>query len=187
MLNSQTLITAAKCLDSKTGELIIVTDNRFYANLICATLVKVMNSKEGLFFSAVLKRQSGMQKIQTFDGKSKHAKVFLYEGQPNESIGHTTTASNASQKGSTYFDRLWRKGAGNHAQTFKRFIICMHRYAPTDSTFDGNIRKIKVEKDERSSRQGSKKKRKRSLSVCAVKIAECQNLSYYFNPLRTIQ
>lgn len=102
-----------------------------------------------------------MQKIQTFDGKSKHAKVFLYEGQPNESIGHTTTASNASQKGSTYFDRLWRKGAGNHAQTFKRFIICMHRYAPTDSTFDGNIRKIKVEKDERSSRQGSKKKRKK--------------------------
>lgn len=161
MLNSQTLITAAKCLDSKTGELIIVTDNRFYANLICATLVKVMNSKDGLFFSAVLKRQSGMQKIQTFDGKSKHAKVFLYEGQPNESIGHTTTASNASQKGSTYFDRLWRKGAGNHAQTFKRFIICMHRYAPTDSTFDGNIRKIKVEKDERSSRQGSKKKRKK--------------------------
>ena len=46
MLNSQTLISAARCLDKRTGKLIIVTDNRFYANLICATLIKVINKNE---------------------------------------------------------------------------------------------------------------------------------------------
>ncbi len=128
MLNSQTLIHAAKCLHEKIGKLIIVTDNRFYANLICATLIKVMNENEGMYHCADLNRNSGIQDVHVFAGNaSSKARVVLYEGQPNETIGHSTSNSSISQKGSTYFDRLWRKGAGNHAQTHKRFIIYMHR------------------------------------------------------------
>jgi tRNA G46 methylase TrmB len=40
MLNSATMATAASCLTSK-GRIVIVTDNWWYARLICATFVKV--------------------------------------------------------------------------------------------------------------------------------------------------
>jgi pentatricopeptide repeat protein len=131
MLSSETLISAARCLDDCNGKLIIVTDNRWYANLICATLLKVMKQKQNedsqSFYSVPLDRGSGFVAIETFNaGPSDCFQVTLYEGQPNESIGHLT-ASTSSQKGSTYFDRLWRKGAGTHADAQKRFTICMCR------------------------------------------------------------
>lgn len=131
MLSSETLLSAARCLDDCKGRLIIVTDNRWYANLICATLLKVMKQKQNedspSFYTVPLDRSSGFVAIETFNaGPSDCFQVRLYEGQPNESIGHWT-ASTSSQKGSTYFDRLWRKGAGTHADAQKRFTICMCR------------------------------------------------------------
>lgn len=159
MLNSELLKSAAQCLDKETGQLIIVTDNRFYANLICATMIKVMNQNEGIFFSAGLKQSDGMYQLEVFKGNNKNEHVVLYEGQPNRSIHHFTASDN-SNKGSTYFDRLWRKGAGNHAETHKRFIICMCRSKPNES-------KRKAYKSSASigtnvAQKGGKKKRKRS-------------------------
>ncbi len=147
MLNSQTLISAARSLDKERGKLIIVTDNMFYANLICASLIKVMNANEGMFVNDTL---DGMRQIKEFKGKSRDARVVLYEGKPNELIDHKIS-EDFSRKGSTYFDRLWRKGAGNHAETHKRFVICMRR-----SKLNGNNSQKSHEKN------AGKKKRRRS-------------------------
>jgi len=137
MLNSETLLSAARCLDKSTGQLIIVTDNRWYANLICATFLKLLKNNEGMFFSANLQGKSGMHQLEVFQGghasasaSSRNGDVILYEGQPNESIGHST---HSLSQGSTYFDRLWRKGAGTHADAKKRFIICMCRSRQSNS------------------------------------------------------
>ena len=129
MLSSETLISAARCLDVDEGRLVIVTDNRWYANLICATLLKVMKQNDDMFYTVPLdQRSSGFIAIETFHGTS-NLEVTLYEGQPNESIGHLTAST--SSQGSTYFDRLWRKGAGTHADAQKRFVICMSRSRPS--------------------------------------------------------
>jgi pentatricopeptide repeat protein len=125
MLSSETLLSAARCLDDAKGRLVIVTDNRWYANLICATLLKVMKENDDTFHTVPLDQRSGFTAIETFHGGTTNLQVTLYEGQPNESIGHLTAST--SSQGSTYFDRLWRKGAGTHADAQKRFVICMCR------------------------------------------------------------
>jgi hypothetical protein len=116
MLNSSILVLALKCLKQSSGRLIIVTDNRMYARLICASLSKV-----------ALKLQPGsveqlslpsMRSIETLGSFS------VYEGQPGEEIGHTRIASNSGQ---SYFDRLWKTGAGAHSERNKRFIIAVRK------------------------------------------------------------
>jgi len=134
MLNSETLFSISRCLDKTTGQLIIVSDNRWYANLICATLLKVLNKDESTFFNIHLDPSSGIHQIEEFHNQSKSSKVILYEGQPNESIGHLMQSKNQSiSQGSTYFDRLWRTNASIHADVRKRFIICMSKSRPRGS------------------------------------------------------
>lgn len=124
MLNSETLISASKCLNMESrGKLIIVTDNRWYARLICATLAKVMKLCKGIICTSDLGGQLGIRHIETF-GKSRD-RVILYEGQPSQAIRHS--AGNHTQPGSSYFDRLWRSGAGTHAEWRARFIISIER------------------------------------------------------------
>lgn len=120
MLASETILSAARCLDKTSGELVIVTDNRWYANLICSTVVKAMTIENGILYSKSIK---GLRRIDVFRGTNGQ-QVDLYEGQPGPNIGH---AAAQSQSGSTYFDRLWRKGGGSHADTKARFIICLQR------------------------------------------------------------
>jgi len=119
MLNSQTIISATRCLQSNgKGRLIIVTDNLIYARLICQTVVRVLennNELVGLQGSEV----RDLRRIESFGRSSVH----LYEGQPSASIGHFTP--NRFDRGTSYFDRLWRTGAGKHADMRKRFIIAL--------------------------------------------------------------
>ena len=122
MLNSDTLISASRCLQLN-GRLVIVTDNRWYARLICVTLVKAMKSNKGLICSSELGQSSGIRHVETF-GNSQE-RVVLFEGQPSEVIGHSV--QNGPKSGASYFDRLWRSGAGTHAERRKRFIILMER------------------------------------------------------------
>jgi hypothetical protein len=124
MLNSETLISASKCLDMESrGKLIIVTDNRWYARLICASLVKVMTLCKGTLCTSDLGSQPGIRHIETF-GKARD-RVVLYEGHPSQAMGHST--GKHAKTGSSYFDRLWRSGAGTHAEQRTRFIISMER------------------------------------------------------------
>lgn len=109
---------------------------RRYANLICSSALKVMKENSGLISTSKLNTQSGIRQVEVFYGKDPSQSIILYEGQPNETIGHSTQRS-AHTKGSTYFDRLWRKGAGNHAEREKRFIICLSR-GKNRAKVDGN-------------------------------------------------
>ncbi len=129
MLNSETLLSATKCLKESIGELIIVTDNRWYAKLICSTLLKLMTSHEqdhGLS-NKVFHHNEGVQQVDSFvqnvQGTQRQERVNLYEGKPSKAIGHFVP--NNDQSGTSYFDRLWKSGAGTHAETKRRFIIAM--------------------------------------------------------------
>ena len=98
------------------GRLIIVTDNLIYARLICQTLVRTLekiNKLVGLVPSEV----RDLRRVESFGNASIH----LYEGKPSQSIGHYKPQK--IEGGTSYFDRLWRTGAGKHADMRKRFII----------------------------------------------------------------
>ena len=92
-----------------------------------------MSERRGEFYSAQIDGyQSGIRQVDTFSRSGDRSSikggdfVVLYEGQPNECIGHSTQRQRSGHsQGSTYFDRLWRKGAGNHAEIEKRFIIVL--------------------------------------------------------------
>jgi tRNA G46 methylase TrmB len=129
MLNSATLATAASCLTSK-GRIVIVTDNWWYARLICATFVKVARDYKDIALRSSTPNEmnkSGLRQAESFtDPKSKsNAAVVLYEGQPGEGIGHVKAET--EDGGVSYFDRLWRTGAGSHSERRTRFVIVMNR------------------------------------------------------------
>jgi len=171
MLHSDTLYEIAQCLanekvdgDGDTGsmeggQLIIVTDNRWYANLICCTVVKLMRKHAGLLHSGrsddtdtLLRRveefpisRSTTTSTSTTEDTTTAAtpKVILYEGRPNEFIECVTGTGHHQQHqrrreprtgeggGTSYFDRLWRSGAGTHAETKRRFVIYLTTTHPT--------------------------------------------------------
>ncbi|KAG7361290.1 PPR: pentatricopeptide repeat domain containing protein [Nitzschia inconspicua] len=124
MLQSSVLIAAMNSLkESSKSKLIIVTDNKWYARLICATLHKVKKLHPGRLETVDLpKEDASFQKtevaeIEGFEGQLLSA---IFVGQPNESIGYT---SSIGAKGNSYFDRLWRAGAGTHAERRDRFVL----------------------------------------------------------------
>ena len=132
MLASSTLEAAGRCLSqSQRSRLVIVTDNRWYARLICATMVKVFQRNVGKFVSVLPGDEETAQLCvsEAFPSKEssphlrQNEKVVLFEGQPNKLIRH---AENTSEGGS-YFDRLWRTGASTHAEQRTRYIIIMKR------------------------------------------------------------
>lgn len=121
MLNSQTIISAARCLEpSGRGRLIIVTDNLIYARFICRNLARMISDEIlnllGLYHAEV----SDLTQIESF---GRDSIINLYEGKPSKSIGHSIP--NSLDGGTSYFDRLWRTGAGKYADMRKRYIICL--------------------------------------------------------------
>jgi hypothetical protein len=66
--------------------------------------------------------------------------VTLYEGQPGASIRH---AEHSGKEGQSYFDRLWKTGAGSHAERSQRFIVALKR----ESTEKKKPEKKKSKKD----------------------------------------
>lgn len=133
MLTSHMLQAAARCLSKKSNSrLIIVTDNKSYGRLICATLVKVMMHDSTLLFPVEL--EDDFKAVESFPVGNEPAgqdglvgTITLYEGQPNDKIGHPKPVDDSGGKGATYFDRLWRSGAGSHAEKSSRFIVVASR------------------------------------------------------------
>jgi tRNA G46 methylase TrmB len=129
MLNSATLAKAAACLKSK-GKIVIVTDNRYYARLLCATFVKLAHDYKDIALRSSTPNEmndSGLRLADSFADPKSKAKpaVILYEGQPGEAIGYVKTGK--EDGGVSYFDRLWRTGAGSHSERRTRFVIVMNR------------------------------------------------------------
>lgn len=167
MLNSATIFSAIRCLNETNGELIIVTDNRWYGKLLCSTLLKVMlkcnEEQSGLsFYNKKFSEQSGIYQVEIFheqrsSSKRTKEKIILYEGKPNEAIGHFTAENEKNQTGSSYFDRLWRSGAGTHAEVEKRFIICITRYPPLEYT-KRHVERTQSKKPKNKKRNAEKQK-----------------------------
>jgi pentatricopeptide repeat protein len=117
ILNSQTILSASHCLEPMgKGMLVVVTDNHTYARFICQSLVRMLEGE--------VKNLVGLCPGEVRDltvVKSFGSSIRLYEGKPSESIRHYTPKK--VEGGHSYFDRLWRTGAGKHAEIRKRYII----------------------------------------------------------------
>jgi tRNA G46 methylase TrmB/tetratricopeptide (TPR) repeat protein len=116
MLNSETLLTAARCLKAD-GKIVIVTDNRWYARLLGATFVKVVRQEGNLLRSPKPSEvdDTAFRQTETFGSN-----VVLFEARRSDANGN-------SSAGVTWFDRLWKTGTGNHAERSLRFVLIMHR------------------------------------------------------------
>jgi len=112
-------IISARCVKpNRKGRLIIVTDNLIYARLICRTMARVLE-EDAKLVGLPLGEVRDLKRIESFG----HSSIHLYEGKPSLSIGHYTPKQ--FEGGTSYFDRLWRTGAGKHASMRKRFIIAL--------------------------------------------------------------
>ena len=140
MLNSCTLFYAAQCLKPDgEGKLIIVTDNLWYARVICLTLIKVLTRDPEILEKMDLEGEDSPKLLQIFNVPGGEGKVGLYVGQPCEAIGilNSEKARNFRESGSSYFDRLWRAGGGKHAHKTDRYIIAMQTCHKTKKDVGG--------------------------------------------------
>ena len=133
MLHSTTIRYMGQCL-KKDGCIVIVSDNRSYIRLVAATFTKVVRQhnnvtlrtmqlgqiKKGIvrsFDDAILKS------IRSFETFQSVVEIFAYEN------AKTTSHPNQNDTdGTSYFDRLWRTGAGTHSETHTRFVIVMQKH-----------------------------------------------------------
>ena len=128
MLNSETLKSAAKCLlPHGEGRLVIITDNKWHGMLLCKTFERVSLGHRKLLTQVNLEPKDGFQCV------GSGMPVRLFEGSPNDAVGHAVPVGGS---GSSYFDRLWRTGAGTHAERRKRYAIVMRTYREGDDVVD---------------------------------------------------
>jgi len=148
MLNSQIILSAARCLEANgKGRLIIVSDNLIYARLICNTMVRIV--EEAKLVGVPPGELRDLRRIESFG----HSSIHLYEGKPSFSIGHHIPKK--FEGGTSYFDRLWRTGAGKHADTRKRFIIALQTGGGNSRT----VNKTKPRGNEQSSKPSTAEKK----------------------------
>jgi Putative methyltransferase len=124
MLQSNILVAAIGALKrSPKSKLIIVTDNKWYARLICVTLHKVKKMYPGRLETFDLpKADESFHKVEIpeIEEAAEDCLATIFEGQPNETIGYPLSREGG---GNSYFDRLWRAGAGTHAEMRTRFVF----------------------------------------------------------------
>lgn len=143
MLNSANIKLAANCLEGGgKGRLVVVTDNLIYARFLCRTITRVMEdgSLDGLHPSEA----RDLRTVDSFYVGNSNTKLWLYEGKPSSSIGHFDAKEWAGKgdwyetdKGTSYFDRLWRTGAGKHADVKKRYIVVVCTSGGERGSFSG--------------------------------------------------
>jgi pentatricopeptide repeat protein len=128
MLSSNVIIAIGKALKRNVkSKFVVVTDNFWYGRLICATIERAMRQNPGLFCAVDLTEfgsEQSFAKVET-DTDVSEGTVLMFQGKPNETIGYPS----GSTEGESYFDRLWRAGAGRHAETHTRYIIVMRSVA----------------------------------------------------------
>jgi len=117
MLQESTMKLMIKALKVK-GRIVIVSDNLSHARRVCITAANILQQDPSIKSETA----SAMKKYRLID-VFEEGTVHLYSGQPGLDLGHAP-----SEDGSSYFDRLWRSGAGTHAQKTTRFIIALKRH-----------------------------------------------------------
>ena len=123
MLHSNVIFAVGNSLKRiPRSRFVVVTDNFWYGRLICATIEKVMRHNPGLFRAVDLaSADKSFTKVETNDDGSPSS-VLMFEGKPNETVGYP---SGSASEGGSYFDRLWRAGAGRHAEMHARYIVVL--------------------------------------------------------------
>ena len=117
MLNSQTILSISRCLEPMgKGMLVVVTDNLIYARYICHSLVRLIEGGKINLIGLAPSEVRELTLVETFNSS-----IHMFEGRPSLSIRHHTPKK--VDGGHSYFDRLWRTGAGKHAEMKKRYII----------------------------------------------------------------
>jgi pentatricopeptide repeat protein len=111
MLNSKTIVAMGRCL-KQHGKIVIVSDNRSYARLIAATFAKVVRENKNLIRS--------IKPNELKDSTLRHLESF-------SNVVDLYSQNSAENNGTSYFDRLWRTGAGSHSEKRTRFMILMQR------------------------------------------------------------
>jgi Putative methyltransferase len=136
MLRSDTMLAAARALKPDGGKLVVVTDNRNYGRLVCATLAKasrahpalIRGPTDGELAASGLRRSSDTPRMTPMPPAG--ASIALYE---KRWIASTTGSNAAASSGSTWFDRLWTTAgaSSSHAEQHTRYVILAYR-AKTD-------------------------------------------------------
>ena len=145
MLNSDNLRLAANCLEGGgKGRLVIVTDNLIYARFLCRTITRVM--ADGSLVGLHPSEARDLRTVDSFYVGNSSSKLWLYEGKPSSSIGHFDANQRGKghgyemeKKGTSYFDRLWRTGAGKHADVKKRYIVAVCTSGGEMGSFSGDV------------------------------------------------
>ena len=133
MLHSTTILCMCQCL-KKDGCIVIVSDNRSFIRLMAATFTKVVRQHVNVLRTVPLHQikngiipsfndETILQSIYQIDTFQSVVDIYAY----SINTGTTTTNHNSGNDGTSYFDRLWRTGAGTHSETHTRFVIVMQR------------------------------------------------------------
>lgn len=160
MLNNKMVISCSQCLlPDGRGRLIIVTDNLLYAQFICRSVSKLLPQVD--LVGVAPREVQDLKRIESFDHGSS---LNLYEGNPSISIDHHVVKYGASN-GTSYFDRLWRTGAGKHADMKRRYIIALRtKGGKTGETGGSNATpKKRKKRSEEKQRRRNERRLKRKL------------------------
>jgi tRNA G46 methylase TrmB len=128
MLRSDTIVAAARAL-KPDGKLVVVTDNRNYGRLVCATLAKLSRARPEMIRCPTFHEleSSGLRRSNDTPRMAAHASsIALYEKRLGSSAGTDAASQSAS---STWFDRLWTTAgaSSSHAEQHTRYVILMYR------------------------------------------------------------
>ena len=137
MLHSTTILYMCQCL-KKDGCIVIVSDNRSYIRLLAATFTKIVRQHVNVLRTMSLDQiKKGilpsfndakiLQSLRHFDTFQSVVEIYAYENSKVTSNSSTNSIGNGNDGGTSYFDRLWRTGAGTHSETHTRFVIVMQR------------------------------------------------------------
>jgi Putative methyltransferase len=119
MLTSATIISMSKCLKER-GQIVLISDNRSYTQLLAATFCKVVRGNKGILESVrpdvrCKDNVSGisLESLQHMESYQSTVDIYIYKSN--------------MEGGASYYDRLWRTGAGSHSEKHSRFVILMQR------------------------------------------------------------
>jgi pentatricopeptide repeat protein len=112
MLNSAAMQAIAYAL-LPGGKLSIISDNRWYSRLLCATIAKANYSSTVKLISPSPREADdmGLQELESFENGA-----ILYRSISRSNASHTG-------EGLTWFDRLWQTGTGKHAERTTRYAV----------------------------------------------------------------
>ncbi|GMH88268.1 hypothetical protein TrST_g6923 [Triparma strigata] len=161
MLNDPTLRSIYDKL-KPSGRLIIVSDNLAYARLLCKNIGGLISSRSVNFNndSSVVVGSSELRLGESVRFKGGRG-IDLLRGHPGKSLGF-------EEGGESYFDGLWKTGAGSHASKSERYVICLKKCDLAEEV----VKEEKKLGERMASGGGAKKNKKKSAAKQARRNAK---------------